>query len=423
MRTFFSRSVVLMAFAAFSPYATAHDQARAPRRLVGYFTEWGIYGKGYVVKNVEDSGAAQRLTHLQYAFATVTPDLKCGIADPWADYQKTFDASQSVDGIADTWSDTEPRGNFGQLLKLKQRHPALKVLISVGGWSFSNRFSDAALTPASRSAFAASCVDMFVKGNVAPGISTAGLFDGIDIDWEYPGACGATCDFRAEDTANFTALLAEFRRQLDAAGQAAGKKYELAIATSVGEANFSKIELARASRQVDYMSLMAYDIHGGWETTTNFHAPLLPSTADPAGPKANADFAVRAYLRAGVPASKIVLGVPFYGRGWSGVADVRHGLYQPATGLPAGRFEAGVNDYRDLAPIAAASGSFRDLRTQGHWIYDPATQVFWGYDDPVAMAVKAGYVRLGGLGGVMFWELSGDSADGALVRALHRVLQ
>ena len=400
--------------------ASAHDGRRDPARLVGYFTQWGIYGKGYVVKNVEDSGAARRLTHIQYAFANITPDLKCGITDAWADYQKTFPAAQNLDGVDETWSDTELRGNFNQLRKLKVLHPGLKVLISVGGWTYSNRFSDAALTEASRRTLAESCIDIFVKGNVAPGISAAGVFDGIDLDWEYPGACGNTCDFRPEDTVNFTLLLAEFRRQLDAAGAAAGKRYELAIATSAGESNFSKIELKKASRHVDFMSIMAYDFHGGWEMATNFHSPLLASSADPAGPKANADFAVRSYLRAGVPASKVVLGVPFYGHGWSGVPNVRHGLYQSATGLAPGVWEAGTNDYRDLAPLAAADGTFRDFRTQGAWLYNPATGVFWGFDDPVVMGVKAGYARLLGLGGVMFWELSNDTDDGELIRTLAR---
>ena len=402
--------------------AAAHGPSHGPKRLVGYFTSWGIYGKGYVVKKVKDSGAAARLTHIQYAFANVTPDLKCGIADPWADYQKPFDETQSVDGVAEYWSDTELRGNFNQLRKLKLQFPKLKVLISVGGWTYSSRFSDAALTEESRRAFVASCVDMFARGNVAPGISAAGVFDGIDIDWEYPGACGNTCDFRPEDTPNFTALMAEFRKQLDAAGAETGKRYELAIATSAVESVHDKIELRRVSRYLDFVSVMAYDFHGGWDTTTNFHSPLLPSSADPAGPKANADYAVRSHLRLGVPPSKLLLGAPFYGRGWTGVPNARHGLYQPATGVAPGVWEAGQNDYRDLAPLQASIGSFRDWRSQGHWIYDPATTNFWGYDDPVAMMVKAGYVRAKGLGGVMFWELSQDSDSGALVRALDRVL-
>jgi len=104
------------------------------------------------------------------------------------------------------------------------------------------------------------------------------------------------------------------------------------------------------------------------------------------------------------------------------VENVNRGLYQPATGVAPGTFEPGVKDYRDLAPMAAVSGSFRDLRTQGHWIYDPATKIFWGYDDPVSAWTKATYVKWRGLAGVMFWELTGDSPNGALVRALDRGL-
>jgi chitinase len=425
MRSPFRRLAILLAASlAAAPLAVAHDAAHhAPaRKLVGYFIEWGIYGRNYLVKNVKDSGAAGRLTHIQYAFAPVTADLKCGIADPWADYQKTFDATQAVDGVADTWSDTEVRGNFNQLRKLKLQFPKLKVMMSIGGWSFSDRFSDAALTPDSRRAFAASCVDMFVKGNVAPGISAPGIFDGVDIDWEYPGACGMTCNFRPEDTVNFTALLAEFRRQLDEAGQASGKRYELAIATAASPDIHNKIELRRVSRYLDYMSVMAYDFHGGWEMATNFHSPLLGSPSDPAGPTANADYAVRSHLHAGVPPSKLLLGAPLYGRGWSGVANVHHGLYQPATGLAPGKWENGVNDYKELAVPVAGASKFRDLRSQGVWTYDPSAGVFWGFDDPQSLAVKAAYSRLFGLGGMMFWELSGDTDGGALVGAMDRVL-
>jgi len=403
--------------------ALAHDDhgSRHSRpRLVGYFTSWAVYSaKNYTAKSVKDSGAASRLTHIQYAFANITPDLKCGVSDPWADYQRPYPAADDVDGVDETWSETEVRGHFNQLRKLKKLYPKLKVLISVGGWTFSNRFSDAALTPASRQAFVSSCVDMFIKGNVGEGRTSGDLFDGIDVDWEFPGACGNTCDFRPEDTQNFTLLMAEFRKQLDAAGRTARKKYELAIAAPVVESLYSKMELKRVARSLDFISIMGYDMHGSWELQTNFHAPLLPSSADPAGKKLNVHTTVDAFLRAGVPRDKVVVGVPFYGRGWQGVPNVNHGLYQSATGPAPGPVEVGSMDYRDLAPIAAVQGSFRDLRTQGHWIYNPATGMFWGYDDAFAMKVKGTYVKVRGLGGNMFWELSQDSTSGTLVRALH----
>ena len=188
--------------------------------VVGYFAQWTVYRRGYLPKHVASSGAVQQLNVMNYAFAAPDANLKCASLDTFADYNKRYDASESVDGVGDTVS--QPlKGNFNQILKLKKLNPALRVLISLGGWTESYRFSDAAL-PANREAFVTSCIDMFIKGNVATGISAAGVFDGIDVDWEYPGSCGATCAFRPEDKQNFVALLAEFRRQLDLLGAGEG---------------------------------------------------------------------------------------------------------------------------------------------------------------------------------------------------------
>ena len=168
-------------------------------------------------EHVASSGAAQQMNVMNYAFAAPDANLKCASLDTFADYGKRYDASESVDGVADTVS--QPlKGNFNQILKLKKLNPALRVLISLGGWTESYRFSDVAL-PANREAFVTSCIDMFIKGNVATGISAAGVFDGIDVDWEYPGSCGATCAFRPEDKQNFVALLAEFRRHSTCSGR------------------------------------------------------------------------------------------------------------------------------------------------------------------------------------------------------------
>ena len=187
---------------------------------VGYFVQWGIYGRDFVVRDLEDNGSAARLTHINYAFGNVTEDGVCASADAWADYQVPFGADRAVDGVAD-----EPGqplyGNFNQLKKLKAKHPDLKVLISLGGWTLSKFFSDAALTPQSRQAVVESCIDLFIKGNL-PGLvpgAGAGVFDGIDLDWEWPGSEGNVGNvIHAEDKQNFTALVAEFRRQLDVYG-------------------------------------------------------------------------------------------------------------------------------------------------------------------------------------------------------------
>jgi chitinase len=419
--------IAVSTLAASTPISANEDcgrPSRPPKRVMGYFTNWGIYGRNYLVNDIKKSGSASKITHILYAFANVTPDLKCGVSDAWADFGVRFDATQSVDGVADAWWPPQLAGNLNQIQKLKVQNPNLKLLISVGGWSFSDKFSDAALTPASRQAFVASCVDMYVAGNFGSEIGPVpGLFDGIDIDWEFPGAPGATNNFRPEDTKNFTALMAEFRKQLDVYGAGTGKHYELSAATSPIETVASKIELAAVSKSVDFFNVMTYDFHGGWETQTNFLAPLLASPRDPAGPKLNVNYAVNYYLRHGVPAAKIDVGVPFYGHGWAGVPPAKAGLYQTSTGAPAGVWEAGVNDYKVLAPLAAAGGgykSYRDPLSLGFWIYSPAEQIFWAYDDPLSARIKGEYVEALGLGGAFFWEFSGDDAQGSLVSALSQ---
>src|SRR6266545_2964825 len=204
----------------------AATAAVGPYVKVGYFTQWGIYRRNFLVKNLHTSGIAGKVTHINYAFGNVGVDGRCfeanesGQGDAWADYQKRFRASESVDGVADVVS--QPlAGNFNQLRKLKAMYPGLQVQMSLGGWTWSKYFSDAALTPASRQAFVASCIDLFIKGNLpiigtsphgGPG-SGAGVFDGIDVDWEWPASEGNTGNVvRPEDKQNFTALLAELRR-------------------------------------------------------------------------------------------------------------------------------------------------------------------------------------------------------------------
>ena len=387
----------------------------ASKMIVGYFAQWAIYQRNYLVKNVETSGAADAINVMNYAFASIDANLHCASLDTFADYGKAFSASESVDGVADTYS--QPlKGNFNQILKLKARHPQLRVLLSLGGWTESYRFSDAAL-PANRAAFVKSCIDTFMGGNAA------GVFDGFDIDWEYPGSCGNTCNWRPEDRDNFPALLEEFRRQLDelAAKVPAGTTpphYLLTVAAPAGVATYSVMNLAAMHGPLDWINVMAYDFHGPWELNgpANHAAALYQSTCEPAGGDWG-DKAIQAYLGAGVPAAKLLLGVPFYGHGWRGVAAVDYGFCQPASGLARGVYERGTNDYEVLDGQARPERF--DAATAAHWSFNGSE--FWSFDDTDSLAVKAGYVNAGTrpLRGMMFWELSGDTADGRLVKALR----
>ncbi|MCE9637175.1 MAG: glycoside hydrolase family 18 protein [Planctomycetes bacterium] len=392
-------------------------------KVVGYFTNWGIYQRGFTVKSLEASGSAARLTHICYAFAGIGSDLRVTLSDAYADYDKYNDAAASVDGVSDTWDVGALRGNFNQLKRLKALHPSLKVLIAVGGWTLSSRFSDAALTPTSRAQFADSVVSMFIQGHVAPGIEAPGVFDGVDIDWEYPGSPGYTNDYRLEDTANFTALLAAIRTRLDTEGAAAGRRFELTIAAPADPVKAAKIQWTAVRDLVDFVDLMAYDLRGAWDATTGHHAPLHVAPSDPGAATALSLADVLAsYEAAGVPRAKLIAGVPFYGRGWSGVSAGPNGdgMFQSATGAATGTYENGYEDYHVLASRTVPGGLRRDTAAGAVWTYDAAAGVLWSFDDPVSLAAKAQFVADGRWGGVMAWELSGDTSDGALMRALAR---
>lgn len=431
------------ALVAPSAPAAASSAKHVPKldgKRVAYFAQWRIYS-GFFPKAVDTSGAADRLTDINYAFGNVSEDGQCfirneaGVGDAFADFQRSYAASESVDGVADT--DTQAlRGNFNQLRKLKLKHPQLRTLISLGGFTWSKFFSNAALTPESRRRFAQSCIDLYIKGNLpllpdsnAGGVGAgAGVFDGIDIDWEYPAAEGAAGNVvRPEDTRNFTLMLAELRRQLDALGRANHRHYLLTAAVPAGFDKIAKLEVGRIHRSLDWLNLLTYDFHGPWEATgpTQFHSNLFlrPDDPNPVGSpvRVSVNDVVDAYLSGGTPSRKIVIGTPFYGHGWTGVPDGgRHGLFQPAT-EPAADPElgAGTASFRTLESFAGQG--FRDPVTRGFWKYDGTT--FWAYDDPGVVLDKTSFVRERRLGGVMMWELSLDDEQATLVRTIDRGLE
>ena len=428
--------------AAVTPIASAVPDGAAPfhaakrgGEVVGYFIEWGIYGRQYLVKDVKTSGSAEDLSVINYAFGNVAPDASgdvvCKLTDEWADYQVPWTAEQSVTGEAVTW----PRpllGNFQQLRALKDQYPHLKVLISLGGWTLSKYFSDAALTKASRERLVSSCIDLFIKGNLpdpgwggmgGPG-AAAGVFDGIDLDWEWPGSDGNTGNIiRPADKQNFTRLLAEFRKQLHAHGKQTGEDYLL---TAFLTASPSKIDAGFEVDSIfgflDFATVQGYDLHGTWESVTNHQSNLYTSATDPSSPRFSVDATIQEYVSRDAPPRELVVGVPFYSRGWTGVAPANNGLYQPASGLAPGTWEAGVDDY-EVAKQRLGSGFTRYEDDEGvaAWLFDGTT--FWTFDDPLIMAAKAQYVRENHLGGIMFWELSGDTPNGELIEAIASGLE
>ena len=427
---FLAGLAVLTAVAAAVPLAAAGPSSSAAAangksaRIVGYFIEWGIYGRQYFVKDVETSGSADELTVINYAFGNVAPDgngnITCQLADPWADYQRPVGADESVNGVADT-AEQSLRGNFNQLKELKELHPDLKVLVSIGGWTFSKWFSDAALTKESRKQFVASCIDLFMKGNFPgePDGIGAGVFDGIDVDWEWPGSEGNAGNIiRPEDKENFTKLMQEFRKQLHAYGRETKTDYLLTAFLPASPAKIDAgFEVPDIFGALSFATVQGYDFHGTWEPTTNHQSNLYTSPSDPSGFGFSDDQVVKAYLSRGAPAKEIVVGVPFYSRGWTGVDPANHGLYQSSSGAAPGTWEAGVDDYKAArARLGSGFTRYEDSSAGAAWLFNGTE--FWTYDDPPVMSAKAEYVRDNGLGGIMFWELSGDTPGGELIHAI-----
>jgi chitinase len=407
--------------------------------LGGYFEEWSIYYAGYNIANLQQNGVADKLTHLMYAFAnvTTTPAPACAIADSWADYQTPY--LPSVSGVPYSGP---MYGNFAAIQQLKQLHPGLKVLMSVGGASAANTaaFSVAAGTSAGRQALVSSCIDMFVNGNIAPGITAPGLFDGFNIDWEFPAAA---------DKQNFTALLTEFRHQLDELGETTGKHYVMSFDGPAGAQNYVNIDLKHAAAQVDFITIDGYNYAGSWDTQTNHASPLFDTRQDPLfGQDLDIDATVNAYLNAGVPARKYTMGLPLYGAGWAGVPNVNHGLYQNSSGpspvlLASGQglcadttgatagcdllLTPGIATYATLANLPS-NGYTRhfDARRIAVSLFDPSSGVFYTYDDPGTALLKMLYVEAkvrGGLGGAYVWALKDDDANGTMVKTMANVLE
>ena len=400
-------------------------------RKVGYFAQWGIYGRNFTLHTLDAQAMAGKLSTINYAFENVGSDGRCfeanlaGQGDAFADYQKTFDAASSVSGVADRF-DQPLKGNFNQLLELKAKHPNLSVQVSIGGWTYSKFFSDAALTAASRQALVASCIDMFLKGNLplvqgdpsgGPG-SAAGIFDGIDIDWEWPGSEGNVGNvIRPQDKQNFTLLMAEFRRQLDAYGASVGRHYSLSAFLPADPAKIATgFEVPQVFSSLDWATVQGYDFHGAWETRTMHQANLFPVANDPSPVRFSDDLAISSYTSAGVPPSKLLLGLPYYGRGWTGVGPTGNGLFQSGTAAQ-GTWEAGIEDYKVLKNRPGTR--FRDTAAGALWLYDGTN--WWSYDDPTVVAQKTAYVKQKELGGVMVWELDGD--DGTLTTAVDTGLR
>ncbi|QLI81023.1 hypothetical protein HZU75_05500 [Chitinibacter fontanus] len=450
--------------------------APTAKQVGSYFAQWGVYGRAFEVVDFVNNGSAAKMTFLNYAFGNIyqknggyecgagidkleqgatnpnAPDAGTG-GDAWADYGRPPSRQVNPSNVI-TW-ETPLAGNFHELKDLKAKFPNIKVFISLGGWTWSKWFSKAAATDALRKQLVSSCLDIYIKGNLpsysgrgGPG-SLAGVFDGVDIDWEFPGVVGQPYNtVSPDDKQNFTLLMAEFRNQLNALSAANGnKKYYLTAAMSAGKDKIEMTEPGNYSQYLDWINLMTYDFHGGWEYTsttymdaayenhanpaavTDFHSnlyvdPKSPNYLDPkTGQRGvasyyNIDDAVNNLQLGGFPANKIVVGVPFYGRGWSSVAPgANNGLYSGATTPAHGTYENGIEDFKVIKN--AAGTIYTHPVTKQSWKFDGST--FWSYDTPEVIQTKIDYVKTKGLAGMFSWSLDGDDSNATLMKAMANV--
>ncbi|MFB7253866.1 glycosyl hydrolase family 18 protein [Streptomyces nojiriensis] len=366
---------------------------------LGYFTNWGVYGRNYHVKNLVTSGTAGKITHINYAFGNVQNG-QCTIGDAYADYDKAYTADQSVDGVADTW-DQPLRGNFNQLRKLKKAYPNIKILWSFGGWTWSGGFPQAAANP---TAFAQSCY------NLVEDPRWADVFDGIDLDWEYPNACGLSCD---------TSGAAAFKNLMQATRAKFGANNLVTAAITADASSGGKIDAADyggAAQYVDFYNVMTYDFFGAWaaQGPTAPHSPLTSYAGIPQAGFNSAD-AIAKLKAKGVAGAKLNLGIGFYGRGWTGVTQAAPG--GTATGPAPGTYEQGIEDYKVLKTSCPATGTIAGTA------YAKCGSNWWSYDTPATIAGKMAWAKQQGLRGAFFWEFSGDTANGELANAIHTGLQ
>ena len=361
--------------AATASLAPASVPSPSTKIIAGYYASWSAYS-GYTPLNIK----ASKLTTINYAFANIGSDLKIALGDPGIDLT-----------------------NFKNLNQLKKSYPNLKTIISIGGWEWSGKFSNVALTDSSRTVFADSVV-AFIKQHG---------FNGVDIDWEYPVDGGLSSNVnRPEDKTNFTLLLQKLRQKLNAQGALDGKKYILSIAGGTDSAYTSNTQLSLIRNYIDYAILMTYDIHGPWDQYTDFNAPLYNPTESSPQDKSSVDTSVKRWISKGFPASKIVLGVPFYGDIYKGVTTSSNGLYKS--------FASGSSiAYDKIASTYLNDSSYKKYThadAMVPWLFNGSVMI--SYDNAQSIAEKAKYAKQKNLGGVSAWELS-QNRNGVLLNALY----
>jgi chitinase len=340
-------------------------------KIIGYVAGYENYDPALV--------DAKKLTHINYAFAN--------IVDGEPKFELTTDSVK-----------------ISKLIALKKSNPKLKILYSIGGWVWSNHFSHTAAYKENRIKFAISSVKLMKKHG----------FDGVDLDWEYPGQRGEDNDFRPSDKNNFNLLLEEIRKELEKVGAIDNKHYLLTIATGADQAYIDNTDLGKAHKYLDFINVMCYDFYHGWFFQTGHHANLYPSKKEKFTGNSGQE-AIRRHIKAGVPSNKLIMGIPFYARQWKKVALENDGLYQ--TAMTTGT----IAPYWDIVE-KIKSGNYKkgyDDSAKASYLWNAKDSIFISWETPKEIKQKATYIKKNNLGGAMFWEYSLDK-DQELLNTLFQ---
>ncbi|GAM87503.1 hypothetical protein ANO11243_055280 [Dothideomycetidae sp. 11243] len=373
---------------------TSQHPSEGKYRTVSYYVNWAIYGRNHQPQDLP----VTNLTHCLYSFANIKTDGTVFLTDSWSDVEKHYPT--------DSWNDvgTNVYGCLKQLYLHKKANRHFKVLLSIGGWTYSPNFAGPCSTSEGRHVFATSAVTL---------LKDLGL-DGLDIDWEYPA--------NATQAEHYVQLLRAVRHELDvyASSLPSRPHFLLTIASPCGPSNFPNFDLRHMDQYLDFWNLMAYDFAGSWDSVAAHQANIFPSKDQPQTTPFSADHAIRHYIASGIAPHKLVLGMPLYGRAFANT-DGPGSSYSGVGG--EGSWEPGVWDYKALPREGATA--HHDPQTLATWSYDPSTRTMVTYDDARSAAGKVNYIQTLGLGGAMWWESSGDrpaTEEGGLINLVAQGL-
>ena len=316
-----------------------------------------------------DSIDVWRLSHINYAFVDIKDN-------------RVWLHNEATDTV-----------NLRKLSELKKINPDLKILISIGGWTWSKNFSDATLTDTSTRNFALSAVDIVSKYNL----------DGIDIDWEYPGMIGDNNVYRPEDKQHYTTLLKELRKSLNDLSLKTRMKYYVTTAVGGSQNYIDHTEMDKVQQYTDYINIMSYDYAGGWDAVSGHHTNLYVSSRD--SDQYSAHRSIQAFIAAGVPPAKIVIGMAFYGKGWQMESTDNNGLYRKALKSARG---GGFTYLKDSLVNKNGYKEYWDAKAKAPYLFNAEKKIFISYDNERSVKEKCKYVKQYHLAGAMFWEYNND---------------